>query len=287
MNGKQYSIIGQLDRADRDSPVELKSMYVRSASGALVQLDNLVRLSERSTPPQLYRYNRFSSATVTANLADGSTIADGVAAMRKVAKLNLDESFTTALSGSARDFEESASTLLYAFLFALVLIYMVLAAQFESFRDPFIVMLTVPLAFAGALLTLWYFRQSLNIFSQIGIIMLIGLVTKNGILIVEFANHKRAEGLDAREAIVEGAVSRFRPILMTSFATVLGALPIALALGAGAKSRMSLGIAIIGGLLFSLMLTLFVIPAMAEYLGPRRTRRERTGAPAPAPALRD
>ena len=270
MNGKQYSIIGQLDRADRDSPLDLKSIYVRSQSGALVQLDNLVTLTEKSTPPQLFRYNRFSSATVSAAIADGHTIADAIEAMDRTAKEVLDETFTTALSGTARDFVESSSTLLFAFLFALVLIYLVLAAQFESFRDPFIVMFTVPLAFAGALLSLWYFRQSLNIFSQIGIIMLIGLVTKNGILIVEFVNHKLSEGLSMGDAIMEGAVSRFRPILMTSFATALGALPIALALGAGAKSRVSMGIAVIGGLIFSLVLTLFVIPAMCAYLGKRK-----------------
>ena len=273
MNGKQYSIIGQLDRADRNTPLDLKSIYVRSESGALVQLDNLVHLSEKSTPPQLYRYNRFSAATVTAALADGYTIADGIQAMQNAAQDKLDETFTTALTGPARDFVESSSTLLYAFLFALILIYMVLAAQFESFRDPFIVMITVPLAFAGALLSLWYFRQTLNIFSQIGIIMLIGLVTKNGILIVEFVNHKLGEGLAPRDAILEGAVSRFRPILMTSFATALGALPIALALGAGAKSRVSMGIAVIGGLMFSLVLTLFVIPAMCDYLGKRKGAR--------------
>jgi multidrug efflux pump len=285
MNGKQYSIIGQLDRADRNSPLDLKSIYVRGASGDLVQLDNLVTLSERSTPPQLFRYNRFSSATVTAGLAEGHTIAEGIKAMEGAAKSVLDETFTTALSGPARDFVESSSTLLYAFLFALVLIYMVLAAQFESFRDPLIVMFTVPLAFAGALLTLWYFRQTLNIFSQIGIIMLIGLVTKNGILIVEFVNHKLGEGLPLREAIIDGAVSRFRPILMTSFATALGALPIALALGAGSKSRVSMGIAVIGGLMFSLVLTLFVIPAMCDFLAkrgrkgqPMREREDRMAA---------
>ncbi len=265
MNGKQYSVIGQLDRANRDAPMDLKSIYVRGPGG-LVQLDNLVSLSERSSPPQLYRYNRFSSATVSAALADGHTIAEGIEAMEAAAADVLDESFTTALSGPARDFAESSSTLLFAFLFALVLIYMVLAAQFESFRDPLIVMFTVPLAFAGALLTLWYFRQTLNIFSQIGIIMLIGLVTKNGILIVEFANQKMEAGLGKAEAIVEGAVSRFRPILMTSLATALGALPIALALGAGAESRVSMGIAVIGGVLFSLALTLYVIPAMCSYL---------------------
>jgi multidrug efflux pump len=284
MNGKQYSIIGQLDRADRNTPLDLKSIYVRSQSGALVQLDNLVHLSERSTPPQLYRYNRFSAATVTAGLADGYTIADGIQAMQGAAKEILDESFTTALSGPARDFVESSSTLLFAFLFALVLIYMVLAAQFESFRDPCIVMFTVPLAFAGALLTLWYFRQTLNIFSQIGIIMLIGLVTKNGILIVEFVNQKLGEGLTHREAILAGTVSRFRPILMTSFATALGALPIALALGAGARSRVSMGIAIIGGLMFSLVLTLFVIPAMCDYLGKKKIEPVTKPSPAQAPA---
>jgi multidrug efflux pump len=232
-------------------------------------LDNLVQLDERSTPPQLFRYNRFSAATVSAGLAEGSTIAEGIAAMEAAAAEVLDETFTTALNGPARDYVESSSTLMYAFLFALVLIYMVLAAQFESFRDPFIVMFTVPLAFAGALLTLWYFRQTLNIFSQIGIIMLIGLVTKNGILIVEFVNHKLQAGLPMRQAILEGAASRFRPILMTSFATSLGALPIALALGAGAQSRVSMGIAVIGGVMFSLALTLYVIPAMCDYLGKR------------------
>ncbi|HLP41070.1 MAG TPA: efflux RND transporter permease subunit [Fibrobacteria bacterium] len=266
MNGKQYSVIGQMDRADRDAPADLKAIHVRARNGALVQLENLITLSESSSPPQLYRYNRFSSATVSAALADGSTIADGIAAMEAAAAEVLDETFTTALAGPARDFSESSSTLLFAFLFALVLIYMVLAAQFESFRDPLIVMVTVPLAFAGALLTLWYFRQTLNIFSQIGIIMLIGLVTKNGILIVEFVNQKLEQGLPLGEALVEGAVSRFRPIIMTSLATGLGALPIALALGAGAESRVSMGIAVIGGVLFSLVLTLYVIPALCSYL---------------------
>jgi multidrug efflux pump len=272
MNGKQYPVIGQFDRADRDAPMDLKSIYARGAEGGLVQLDNLVSLDEHSSPPQLYRYNRFASATVSAGLAPGHTIADGIEAMERAAAETLDESFTTALSGPARDFQESSSTLLFAFLFALVLIYMVLAAQFESFRDPVIVMVTVPLAFAGALLTLWYFRQSLNIFSQIGIIMLIGLVTKNGILIVEFVNQKMESGLAPGEAILEGAVSRFRPIVMTSLATALGALPIALALGAGAESRVSMGIAVIGGVMFSLVLTLYVIPAMCSYMSKEKNQ---------------
>src|SRR5690606_10418685 len=281
-DGKHYSIIGQLERRSRDSPLDWKSIYVRTRSASLVQLDNLVNLSERSTPPQLYRYNRFSSATITAGLSEGFTIAEGVAAMRAAAGDALDETFTTALTGPARDFEESSSTLLFAFVFAMVLIYMVLAAQFESFRDPLIVMFTVPLAVAGALISLWFFRQSLNIVSQIGIIMLIGLVTKNGILIVEFVNQKREAGVPLDRAILEGSVSRFRPIMMTSLATSLGALPIALALGAGAESRVSMGIAVIGGVLFSLVLTLFVIPAMYSYLAAEKESHPPHREPEPA-----
>jgi multidrug efflux pump len=268
-DGKQYSVIGQLERADRNATANLEALSIRTPSGALVQLGNLVSFEESSTPPQLFRYNRFSSATVNAGLAPGYTLSDGIAAMRRVAAETLDESFTTALSGPARDFAESSSTLAYAFLFALILVYMVLAAQFESFRDPLIVMVTVPLAFTGALISLWYFRQTLNIFSQIGILMLIGLVTKNGILIVEFVNQRKASGLSFDRALLEGAASRFRPIVMTTLTTVLGTLPIALALGAGAESRVSMGIAVIGGLLFSLLLTLYVIPAMYSYLSKR------------------
>jgi multidrug efflux pump len=231
-----------------------------------VQLDNVVKVTTESVAPQLYRYNRFVSATISASLAPGMTIADGIAAMERIADRTLDESFTTALTGSSRDFAESSSSLVLAFLFAIVLIYLVLAAQFESFRDPFTILLTVPLALLGALLSLWYFNQTLNIFSQIGIIMLIGLVTKNGILIVEFANQRKEQGLAVGDAIIDAAVSRFRPILMTSLATILGALPIALALGAGAESRVSMGIAVVGGLAVSTVLTLYVIPAVYSYL---------------------
>ena len=264
--GKQYQVLAGLDRPDRNDPRDLLSTFVRSRDGALVQLDNVVRVTTESAPPQLFRYNRFVSATVSANLAPGKTIGDGIEAMRAIAARTLDDSFTTALSGSSRDFAESSSSLLFAFLFALVLIYLVLAAQFESFRDPFIILLTVPLALLGALLSLWYFDQTLNIFSQIGIIMLVGLVTKNGILIVEFANQRKEQGLSIAEAIVEAATSRFRPILMTSLATILGALPIALALGAGAESRVSMGIAVVGGLMLSTVLTLYIIPAVYSYL---------------------
>ncbi len=266
MTGKQYQIIGQVDRANRDEPLDMKSMYVRNRRGELVQLDNILKIEERSNPPQLYHYNRYKSATVSAGLAPGRTMGEGIAAMKEAAKKTLDETFSTELTGSSRDFDESSSNTAFAFILALLLVYLILAAQFESFIDPFIIMLTVPLALAGALFSLWFFNQTLNIFSQIGIIMLIGLVTKNGILIVEFANQLRERGVAKKDAIIEAAVSRFRPILMTSLATMLGALPIALALGAGSKSRMSMGIVIIGGLLFSLTLTLYVIPAMYSYL---------------------
>jgi multidrug efflux pump len=232
-------------------------------------LDNLVTYKEQINPPQLYRYNRYVSATISAGLAPGMTLGDGIKAMQGVADKVLDPTFVTALAGPARDQAEASAGLWFALGLAVVLVYLVLAAQFESYRDPFIVMLTVPLALCGALLALWYFNQTLNIFSKIGIIMLIGLVTKNGILIVEFANQRRHQGLGLVDAVKDAAVSRFRPIVMTSLATVLGTLPIALALGAGAKSRMPMGIAVIGGLMFSLVLTLYVVPAMYSYLAKR------------------
>lgn len=262
MTGKQYQVIGQVDRENREEPLDLKSIYVRSMQGELIQLDNLVNVVEESSPPQLYHYDRYRSATISAGLAPGKTLGDGINAMYKIADKVLDDSFTTALSGPSRDFAESSSNTNFAFLFALLLVYLLLAAQFESFIDPLMIMITVPLALAGALLSLWYFNQTINIFSQIGIIMLIGLVTKNGILIVEFANQLREGGLNKIDAAVESAAMRLRPILMTSLATALGALPIALALGAGAQSRIPMGIVIVGGIMFSLILTLYVIPAI-------------------------
>lgn len=266
MNGKQYQIIGQLAKSYRAEPLDLRSIKVRNNRGDMIQLDNVVTVSEGINPPQLYRYNRFVSATFSANPAKGLTIGDGIEEMDRIAAKVLDESFSTALAGASQDFAESASSLLFAFILAIVLIYLVLSAQFESFKDPLIIMFTVPLALAGAVLTLWYFGQTLNIFSQIGIIMLVGLVTKNGILIVEFANQRKDNGLSRGEAIRDASASRFRPILMTSLSTILGALPIALALGAGSESRVSMGIAIIGGLTFSTILTLYVIPAMYDYI---------------------
>ncbi|HRG29086.1 MAG TPA: efflux RND transporter permease subunit, partial [Chitinophagales bacterium] len=261
-NNKQYQVIGQATRDNRDEPLDLSKAYVKNNRGELIQLDNLVTLTDKSSPPQLFRYNRYVSATISANPAPGYTIGDGIEVMDKIAESTLNDDFSTALAGTSKEFAESSNSLQFAFYLALILIYLILAAQFESFRDPLIVMFTVPLALAGAVLTLSIFGQTLNIFSQIGIIVLVGIVTKNGILIVEFANQRKEAGLDKFDAVLEAATQRFRPILMTSFATILGALPIALALGASSKSRVSMGIAIIGGLLFSLILTLYLIPLL-------------------------
>ena len=266
MNGKQYQVIGQVERTDRSKPADIEKLYVRNSRGENIPLTAVVKLEESSSPPTLYHYNRFKCATISASLAEGKTIGDGVAAMRAISNKLLDESFQTSLSGPSRDFEESSSNTAFALGLALLLIYLVLAAQFESFVDPFVIMFTVPLAFAGALLSLYVFDQTLNIFSEIGIIMLIGLVTKNGILIVEFANKKREFGMPKMKAVLEASAQRLRPILMTSLATSLGALPIALSLGASATSRVPLGIVIVGGILFSLILTLFVIPAVYTFL---------------------
>ncbi len=263
---KQYQVIGQVSRENRDDPSDIKKLYVKNNLGTMIQLDNIISVTERSSPPQLYHYNRYQSATVSAGLAQGKTIGDGINEMNRIAKVVLDDNFTTSLTGASRDFAESSSNILFAFLLALALIYLLLSAQFESFIEPLIIMFTVPMALSGAVFSLWYFNQTLNVFSQIGLIMLIGLVTKNGILIIEFANQLREKGLSVREALIEASTARLRPILMTSMATILGALPIALALGAGSKSRMGMGIVIIGGLLLSMVLTLFVIPAMYSYL---------------------
>ncbi|MBL7847595.1 MAG: efflux RND transporter permease subunit [Cyclobacteriaceae bacterium] len=266
MEGKLYQIIGQVERKDRNEPLDLKSLYVKNKKGELIQLDNLVTLEEQSKPPQLYRFNRYSSAKVQAQLARGVAMGEGIKEMKRIADEVLDKTYSTSLDGTAREFAESSSSIYMAFIIALAIIYLVLAGQFESFKDPFVIMFTVPLALAGALVTLWYFSQTLNIFSQIGIIMLIGLVTKNGILIVEFANQRKEQGLSVMDAVIGSAESRFRPIIMTSLSTILGILPIALALGSGSESRVSMGIAVIGGMLFSTVLTLFVIPAIYSYL---------------------
>ena len=266
MNGKQYQILGEMARSDRNKPLDLKSLYVRNNNGDMIQFDNLVSLTEETAPPQLYRYNRFVSATVTAGLAKGKTISQGLVEMDKIAKEVLDDTFRTALAGDSKDFKESSSSLTFAFALALILIFLVLAAQFESFKDPLIVMMTVPLALTGALIFMWYFGVTMNIFSQIGIIMLIGLVSKNGILIVEFANQRKNSGMSKFEAIKYAAAARLRPILMTSMATILGIMPLALGLGEGAKSRVAMGIAVVGGMVFSTFLTLFVVPAIYTFI---------------------
>ena len=260
-DGEQYQIIGQFDGAGRESPGAISRLSIRAADGSLIPIQNLVTVEEESAAPVLYRYNRFTAATFSANLEEGYTLGDGINAMNEVAAELLDDTFTTSLTGQSREFTEAGSSLAFVFLLALVLIYLVLAAQFESFRDPLTIMLTVPLALTGGLIALWYFDQTLNIFSQIGLIMLIGLVTKNGILIVEFANQRRDAGKAIREAVEESAAARFRPVLMTAFSTILGTLPIALALGAGSQSRIPLGLAVIGGMLLGTLLTLYVIPA--------------------------
>jgi HAE1 family hydrophobic/amphiphilic exporter-1/multidrug efflux pump len=266
MNGYQYQVIAQVERDKRNTTTDISNLYVRNNSGQSIPLDAVVKLEESSNPPTLYHYNRYKAATISASLADGKTIGDGIKAMQAIADRLLDETYQVSLSGPSRDYAESSSNIAFAFILALMLIYLVLSAQFESFRDPITIMLTVPLALAGALLSLYLLNQTLNIFSQIGMIMLIGLVTKNGILIVEFANQKRTKGLAKMPAVVEAATQRLRPILMTSLATSLGALPIALSLGAASTSRVPLGIVVVGGLLFSLLLTLFVIPAVYTYI---------------------
>jgi multidrug efflux pump len=273
-DGKQYQVMGQVDRNNRDDPTDLKTLNVRNADGQMISLDNLVTLEEATTPSTIYHFNRYKSATISSGLAPGKTIGDGIAAMEQIADNLLDETFATQLSGSSRDFKESSSNTSFALFLALGLIFLVLAAQFESFIDPFIIMITVPLAIAGALLSLWIFGHTLNIFSQIGMIMLIGLVTKNGILIVEFANQSRLKGMEKTESVIYASSQRLRPILMTSLAMSLGALPIAISLGAAATSRIPLGIVIVGGIMFSLVLTLFVVPAMYSYMSSKKKRNE-------------
>ena len=274
MNGKQYQILGEINRQQRNKPTDLKSIYVRSDNGEMVQLDNLVSLEEAITPPKLYRYNRFVSATVSAGLAEGKTIGEGLDEMDKIAKETLDETFRTALDGDSKEFRESSSSLLFAFGLAIFLIYLILAAQFESFKDPFVVMLTVPLAIAGALVFMYFSGQTMNIFSQIGIIMLIGLVAKNGILIVEFANQKQEAGENKRSAIIDASLQRLRPILMTSASTILGLLPLAFATGEGSNGRIAMGVAVVGGMLVSTFLTLFIVPAMYSFISTNRKKKE-------------
>ncbi|MDR0973882.1 MAG: efflux RND transporter permease subunit [Prevotellaceae bacterium] len=276
MNGKQYEILGEINRQQRNKPADLRSIYIRSSKGEMIQMDNLIKITEDVAPPQLYRFNRFVSATVSAGLAKGKTIGQGLDEMDKIARETLDDTFRTALTGDSKEFRESASSLMFAFVLAIVLIYLVLAAQFESFKDPFVVMLTVPLAIAGALIFMYGAGITMNIFSQIGIIMLIGLVAKNGILIVEFGNQKQEAGLDKLTAIREAAQQRLRPILMTSASTILGLLPLAFAASEGANQRIAMGTAVIGGMLISTFLTIFIVPAIYMYISTDRSKQKTT-----------
>ena len=273
MGGKQYQILGEINRQQRNTPVDLKSIYVRSDNGQMIQLDNLVTLRETTAPPQLYRYNRFVSATVSSGLAKGYTIGDGLDEMDRIAAETLGDTFRTALSGESKEYRESSSSLMFVMVLALIMIYLVLAAQFESFKDPLVVMFTVPLAIAGALIFMYFADITMNIFSQIGIIMLIGLVAKNGILIVEFANQRQQAGLTMDEAVRVAAVQRLRPILMTSASTILGLVPLALASGEGANGRVAMGVAVIGGMLVSTLLTLFIVPAMYSFISTDRKKK--------------
>jgi len=270
MNGKQYQILGEINRQQRNTPVDLKTIYIKNVNQQMIQMDNLVQLEESVAPPQLFRYNRFNSATVSAALAPGYSLGEGLEEMDRIAAEVLDDSFRTALEGESRNFRESSSSLMFAFGLAIVLIFLVMAAQFESFKDPFVIMFSVPMALFGALLFMWLFGVTMNIYSQIGIIMLIGLVAKNGILIVEFANQRQQAGLNKQRAIIEAAVQRLRPILMTSISTMLGLLPLMFASGEGANGRIAMGTAVVGGLLISTLLTLFVIPVMYIYLSTDR-----------------
>ena len=274
MNGKQYEILGEINRQQRNKPVDLKSIYIRSKNGDMIQMDNLIELDEGIAPPQLYRYNRFVSATVSAGLVEGKTIGEGLDEMDKIAAEVLDETFRTALTGESKEYRESSSSLMFAFILALVLIYLILAAQFESFKDPFVIMLTVPLAVSGALIFMHFNGQTMNIYSQIGIIMLIGLVAKNGILIVEFANQKQENGIDKLTAIREASIQRLRPILMTSVSTILGLVPLAFATGEGANGRIAMGISVVGGMLISTLLTMFIVPAVYTYVSTNRINKK-------------
>ena len=275
MNGKQYEILGEINRQQRNKPVDLKSIYIRSKEGEMIQMDNLIELTEGIAPPQLYRYNRFVAATVSAGLAEGKTIGEGLDAMDAMAAEVLDDTFRTALTGESKEYRESSSSLMFAFILALVLIYLILAAQFESFKDPFVIMLTVPLAVGGALIFMHFNDQTMNIYSQIGIIMLIGLVAKNGILIVEFANQKQETGIDKMTAIREAAIQRLRPILMTSVSTILGLVPLAFATGEGANGRIAMGISVVGGMLISTLLTMFIVPAVYTYISTNRINKKK------------
>jgi multidrug efflux pump len=262
----QYDVIVEMADDLRRTPNDLTSVYVRGANGAMVQLSDLVEMAEVASPRELNHFNKFRAVTISGNLAPGTSLGEALAFLEQEVKKAGGGNVQIDYVGNSREFKKSATAMLFAFSLALVFIYLVLAAQYESVLDPLIIMLSVPLALAGALITLFIVGGTINVYSQIGLITLIGLITKHGILIVEFANHRRQEGMDAFQAVIEGAAVRLRPILMTTFATILGAMPLALSHGAGAESRMQIGWTIVGGMTFGTLLTLFVVPCVYTYL---------------------
>ena len=261
---KQYDVMLQMKPEYRATPDEIQNIYIRS-TGGLVQLANVVKVKKTVAPKALNHYNRVRSATISANLAPGVTLGEALNDLDRIAQEKLPN-IKHDYAGESLEYKSSSSALYFMFILAIIFIYLVLSAQFESFIHPFTILLSVPLAIFGALLTLLIFGQSLNIYSQIGLIMLVGLVTKNSILIVEFANQQRAKGLSFTEAVINAATIRLRPILMTSFATIFGILPIAIGLGAGAESRRPLGLAVVGGMFFSTFLTLVIVPVVYTLL---------------------
>jgi multidrug efflux pump len=284
--GKQYDVIVKLEDKDRRQPTDLTSIYVRGATGSVTQLSNLVTVRETVAPKELNHFNRLRAAIISGNVAPGYTLNEALTVMERAAGEVLTPEYQTTLDGQSREFRESGQQLYLIFVLALAFIYLVLAAQFESFRGPLVIMLTVPLAVTGALLIMKLTGGTLNVYSQIGLVMLIGLITKNGILIVEFANQLRDQGREKIEALVEACALRLRPILMTTLATVLGAVPLATAIGDGAESRSAIGWVIVGGMSFGTLFTLFVIPVAYTYIvGDRKLAvAEGVATPAELPA---
>jgi multidrug efflux pump len=283
--GKQYDVIVKLEDKDRRQPTDLTSIYVRGAGGGITQLSNLVTIRETVAPKELNHFNRLRAAIISGNIAPGYSLDEALAVMEQAAAEVLTPEYQTALDGQSREFREAGQQLWLIFVLALAFIYLVLSAQFESFRGPLVIMLTVPLAITGALLVMKLTGGTLNVYSQIGLVMLIGLITKNGILIVEFTNQLRDKGLGKIEALVEACALRLRPILMTTLATVLGAVPLAVATGAGAESRSAIGWVVVGGMSFGTLFTLFVIPVAYTFIvGERKVAAVDAAAAVPAPA---
>jgi multidrug efflux pump len=288
-DGEQYDVIVQVAPLDRASPADISEIYVRARDGGMVQLANLVDVREGVAPQSLNHFQRLRAVKVTGTLAPGYTIDEALKAMDAAAKTALGAEAQTGLDGQSREFRASGGEIYFVFVLSLLFIYLVLSAQFESFMSPFVIMLSVPLSMTGALFALWITGGTLNIYSQVGLITLVGLITKHGILIVEFTNQLRAQGKAMMEAVVEAATLRLRPILMTTGAMVLGALPLALAAGAGAESRTQIGWVIVGGMSFGTLLTLFVVPVAYTLLAGRAhieahgIDTSAHGGPAPVP----